>query len=85
MKGKDKRFDGPLHELPQKASEVEREGRRSAKIIPKEEVKTSRRIGEGAHGLVHEGTWADDHGAVSVGVKVQLLHGDKWVIQVNRF
>ena len=37
-----------------------------ATIIPKEEVKLSRVLGEGAHGTVHEGTWADEHGAVSL-------------------
>ena len=44
---------------------VEKEGRRSAAIIPKEEIKKIRQIGEGAHGAVFEGTWADEHGAVS--------------------
>lgn len=39
--------------------------RRTAAIIRKEEVKLGRKIGGGAHGTVHEGTWADAHGAVS--------------------
>lgn len=65
--GKNKQFDAPIPEVIHKVSNApERTGRRSAAIIPKEEVKASRKIGEGAYGSVHEGTWSDIHGAVSI-------------------
>lgn len=51
------------------SSEARKEGRRTAAIIPKDEVALVRKIGEGAHGSVHEGTWADVHGAVSAGAR----------------
>lgn len=68
LTGKDKQFDAPAPEMASVASsDAGKEGRRSATIIPKDEVTLVRKIGEGAHGSVHEGTWADSHGAVSGG------------------
>ena len=48
------------------SSAPEKTGRRSAAIIPKDEIKVLRKIGEGAYGSVNEGTWSDVHGAVSL-------------------
>jgi len=62
--GKKNQFDSPIPELTRLT--VEKEGRRAAAIIPKEEIKKIRKIGEGAHGTVFEGTWADEHGSVSL-------------------
>lgn len=68
LTGKDKRFNAPAPEMTSiTSSEASKEGRRTAAIIPKDEVALVRKIGEGAHGSVHEGTWADVHGAVSEG------------------
>ena len=39
----------------------------TASLIAKEEIRLNRRIGEGAHGSVHEGTWSNVHGAVRGG------------------
>ena len=80
-----------MPDLPPRPANPERTGRRAATIIPKEEVKTLRKIGEGAYGSVHEGTWADVHGAVSDGRKLILreteggegrgVEGGKWQFQ----
>lgn len=37
----------------------------TASLIPKEDIKLGKKIGEGAHGSVHEGTWSNEHGSVS--------------------
>ena len=60
---KDKQFNAPIPEVARISTETE--GHRSATIIAKEQVKMVRKIGEGAHGAVWEGSWADTHGAVS--------------------
>ena len=62
---KENRFNGHIPELTQHTTDASNEGRRSATIIPRDEVNLTRKIGEGAHGSVHEGSWADVHGAVS--------------------
>ncbi len=61
MTGREREFNAPIPNIPMNQ---EPESRRSAAIIPNDEVKLIRKIGEGAHGAVHEGTWADTHGAV---------------------
>jgi hypothetical protein len=59
-------------------TEASKEGRVSATIIQKKDVVLIRKIGEGAHGSVHEGTWGDIHGAVSRGgVEVDREGNDK--------
>lgn len=67
--GKDKQFDAPTKFV---CVATEKEGRRSATIIPEEGIKRIRKIGEGAHGAVCEGTWADEHGSVSGTLNVSL-------------
>ena len=60
--GKDKQFDAQAECL---CVASENEGCRSATIISKEAIRSIRKIGEGAHGDVYEGKWADEHGSVS--------------------
>ena len=47
----------------------------TASLIAREEIKLGKRIGEGAHGSVHEGTWSNEHGAVSKGMEWRGCHG----------
>lgn len=62
--GKRHKFDGPAPEVAHKQN-GEPGTHHTASLIAKEEVKIGRKIGEGAHGSVHEGTWANIHGSVS--------------------
>jgi len=62
--GKRHKFDGPAPESAHRL-EGEPDTHHTASLIAKEEVKLGRKIGEGAHGAVHEGTWANVHGSVS--------------------
>ena len=63
--GKRHKFDGPAPEVAHKQN-GEPGTHHTASLIAKEEVKLGRKIGEGAHGSVHEGTWANVHGSVSL-------------------
>jgi activated CDC42 kinase 1 len=40
-----------------------------ASLIAREDIKLDKKIGEGAHGTVFEGTWSNVHGSVVVAVK----------------
>lgn len=41
----------------------------TASLIAREDIQLGKRIGEGAHGSVHEGTWSNEHGSVSEGME----------------
>ena len=38
-----------------------------ATLISKEDIKLEKKLGEGAHGTVYEGTWSNKHGSVRGG------------------
>jgi serine/threonine protein kinase len=48
-----------------------------ATLISKDDIKYEKKLGEGAHGAVFEGTWSNKHGSVSVAVKT--LYGKEEV------
>ena len=68
MAGKANRFDIPAPQVAHTLMEMENQTRTAA-IITKDQIALGQRIGEGAHGSVYEGTWANVHGSVR-----QLCH-----------
>ena len=64
--GKGKVFDGdPGSEMaPPLRSPLEPTSH-EATLISKEDIKMTKKLGEGAHGTVFEGTWSNKHGSVS--------------------
>ena len=62
---KSSKFDDPAPEVggpPVQDAGVTRS--RTAAVIPKDQIRLGEKIGEGAHGSVHRGVWADLHGSV---------------------
>ena len=71
--GKSNRFDEPAPQVAHTLMEMENQTRTAA-IITKDQITLGQRIGEGAHGSVYEGTWANVHGSVSI-VKLASFPG----------
>jgi hypothetical protein len=61
--GKGNRFDVPAPQVAHTLMEMENQTRTAA-IITRDQITLGPRIGEGAHGSVFEGTWANVHGSV---------------------
>ena len=61
--GKSNRFDEPAPQVAHTLMEMENQTRTAA-IITRDQITLGQRIGEGAHGSVYEGTWANVHGSV---------------------
>ena len=61
--GKQNRFDEPAPQVAHTLMEMENQSRTAA-IITRDQITLGQRIGEGAHGSVYEGTWANIHGSV---------------------
>ena len=61
--GKSNRFDEPAPQVAHTLMEMENQTRTAA-IITRDQIMLGQRIGEGAHGSVYEGTWANVHGSV---------------------
>ncbi len=64
--GKSSKFDVPVSKTCFPSSQDPSVSRlRTAAIIPKDQIRLGDKIGEGAHGSVHQGVWVDIHGSVS--------------------
>lgn len=63
---KSNKFDDPAPEVAHSGQDSVTVTRTAA-IIQKDQIQLKDRIGEGAHGAVHEGTWFNVHGSVSGG------------------
>ena len=63
--GKGNRFDNPAPEQAYRPPSDPTH--QTASLIAKEEIKLEKKIGEGAHGSVYEGTWSNAHGSVREG------------------
>jgi activated CDC42 kinase 1 len=76
--GKAKVFDrDPTSEKFIQQSEATDSAPQEATLIAKEDIKLEKKLGEGAHGTVFEGTWSNKHGSVVVAVKT--LYGKEEV------
>ena len=75
MAGKANRFDEPAPQVAHTLMEMENHSRTAA-IITKDQITLGQRIGEGAHGSVYEGTWANVLGSVRQ-LCIQSFYGIK--------